>query len=255
MSLVLYGSEMWNSPYVLSCFVALREKRLPFSMRIIALQRGQQHEPGYVEASLTARVPTLVDGALSISESSAIVEYLEDKFPAPKHPRALPADVGQRARARQLMAWVRSDVGALRDERSSEHVFFPPEAVAPPAPLTEAAARAAEKVVRIASAVIPQGGGPLFGGAWSVADTDLAMMLWRCRRRGMSCPRSCGDSRRRSGRETRCGSSRGWRGRRSWPTKHRRGDLPLRRLRLTKSRVASNRRPSPADAGWAKGIG
>ncbi|MDB4979343.1 MAG: putative glutathione S-transferase [Myxococcales bacterium] len=179
---------MWNSPYVLSCFVALREKRLPFDMRIIALQRGEHREPDYVASSLTARVPTLVDGALSISESSAIVEYLEDKYPAPAHPRALPADLGQRARARQLMAWVRSDVGALRDERSSEHVFFRPGAVAPPAPLTEEGRSAAKKVVRIASAVIPEGGGPLFGGAWSIADTDLAMMLWRLWKTGYELP-------------------------------------------------------------------
>lgn len=188
MSLALYGSEMWNSPYVLSCFVALREKRLPFDLRIIALQRGEQRAPDYTEASLTSRVPTLVDDALSISESSAIVEYLEDKYPAPTHPRVLPADIGQRARARQLMAWVRSDVGALRDERSSEYVFFPPTALPPIAPLSQSGQRAAEKVVRIASTVIPDGGGPLFGGAWSVADTDLAMMLWRLWKTGYELP-------------------------------------------------------------------
>src|SRR6187397_1760779 len=116
MSLVLHGSEMWNSPYVLSCFVALREKKLPFEMRVIALHKGAQHEPGYVARSLTSRVPTLEDGDFSLSESSAIIEYLEDKFPAPAHPRALPADLAQRARARQIMVWVRSDVGALREE-------------------------------------------------------------------------------------------------------------------------------------------
>jgi glutathione S-transferase len=187
MSLVLYGSEMWNSPYVLSVFVALREKRLPFETRIIALQRGAHHETSYVDVSLTSRVPTLVDGAFSLSESSAIVEYLDDKFPAPAHPRALPADVEQRARARQVMAWVRSDVGALRDERSSEHVFFDASALPPPQPLSAAGQRAADKVVRIASALVPEGGGPLFG-TWCVADTDLAMMLWRLSRTGHPLP-------------------------------------------------------------------
>src|SRR3954462_12511370 len=77
MSLTLYGSEMWNSPYVMSCFVALREKGLPFDMRVVSLDRGAQHEAAYVEVSLTSRVPALVDGDLTISESSAIVEYLE----------------------------------------------------------------------------------------------------------------------------------------------------------------------------------
>ncbi len=186
MSLVLYGSEMWNSPYVLSCFVALREKNLPFETRIVALHRGAQHEAAFVGASLTARVPVLVDGALSFSESSAIVEYLEDRFPAPGHARVLPEDIGQRARARQVMAWVRSDVGALRDERSSEYVFFSPTAVAPP-PLSDVGKRAAEKVVRIATTLIPASGGPLFG-TWCIADTDLAMMLWRLSRTGYPLP-------------------------------------------------------------------
>jgi glutathione S-transferase len=187
MSLVLYGSEMWNSPYVLSCFVALREKNLPFETRIVALQRGAQHEAAFVDASLTARVPVLVDGALSISESSAIVEYLEDRFPSPGHARVLPADISQRARARQVMAWVRSDVGALRDERSSEYVFFPPNALASPPPLSAVGQRAAEKVVRIATTLIPASAGPLFG-AWCIADTDLAMMLWRLSRTGYPLP-------------------------------------------------------------------
>jgi glutathione S-transferase len=188
VGLVLYGSEMWNSPYVLSCFVALREKQLPFEMRTIALHEGAQHAAEYMNLSLTSRVPTLVDGDLSVSESSAIIEYLEERFPAPQHPRVLPGDVAARARARQIMAWVRSDVGPLRDERSTEYVFFPPSALpAAPPPLSPAGRRAAEKVVRIATTLVPEGGGPLFG-AWCIADTDLAMMLWRLSRTGYPLP-------------------------------------------------------------------
>ena len=178
MSLVLHGSEMGNSPYVLACFVALREKGLPFEMRAVALQRGAQHQPAFVATSLTARVPVLEDGELSLSESSAIVEYLEEAYPAPAFPRLLPGDLRARARARQVMAWVRSDVGALREERSSEYVFFTRERLEPPGPLSRDGQAAAEKVVRIAQRLIPDGGGALFG-AWCIADTDLAMMLWR----------------------------------------------------------------------------
>ena len=83
---------------------------------------------------------------------------------------------------------MRSDLGALREERSSEYVFCPANAVPPLAPLTEAGQRAAEKAVRVASRVIPDGGGPLFGGAWCVADTDLAMMLWRLWKTGYALP-------------------------------------------------------------------
>ena len=47
--------------------------------------------------------------------------------------------------------------------------------------------RAAEKVVAVANALIPEGGGPLFD-AWSIADTDLAMMLWRLSRTDYPLP-------------------------------------------------------------------
>jgi glutathione S-transferase len=187
MGLVLYGSQMWNSPYVLSAFVALTEKGLPFEVKVIALHQGAQHAAPYTDLSLTSRVPALADGAFTLAESSAIIEYLEDRFPAPEHPRVLPADVQARARARQVMAWVRSDVGALRDERSAEYVFYPASELAPLAPLTKAGQRAADKVIRFASALVPEGGGPLFGG-WCIADTDLAMMLWRLSRTGHPLP-------------------------------------------------------------------
>jgi glutathione S-transferase len=85
------------------------------------------------------------------------------------------------------MAWVRSDVGALRDERSSEYVFFEAADLPPLAPLSDAGRRAAEKVIRVARALVPEAGGPLFG-TWCIADTDLAMMLWRLSRTGHPLP-------------------------------------------------------------------
>lgn len=92
MSIVLYGNSTWTSPYVLSCFVALREKGLDFEVRDVALDRGAHFEPAFAAQSLTSRVPVLVDGDLALSESSAIIEYLEDAHPAPSHARVLPSD-------------------------------------------------------------------------------------------------------------------------------------------------------------------
>ena len=178
LGLVLYGNAMWTSPYVLSAFVALTEKGLPFDVRTIALDEGAQRSPAYVETSFTARVPALVDGDFSLSESSAIVEYLEDRWPAPGHSAVLPGDLRERARARQLMAWVRSDLGAIREERSAEYVFYPLETLPPHAPLSPSARRALHKLVSVAERVIPADGGALFGD-WCIADTDLAMMLQR----------------------------------------------------------------------------
>ena len=160
---VLYTNATWNSPYVLSAFVGLTEKKLPFEVQEVALHEGAQRAPAYVETSFTARVPALVDGAFSLSESSAIVEYLEDKWPPPATRPLLPRDLEARARARQIMAWVRSDLMPIREERSAEYVFYPHDSLAPYAPLSPAALRALEKLVGFAGRIVPADGGPLFG--------------------------------------------------------------------------------------------
>ena len=66
----------------------------------------------------------------------------------------------------------------IREERSAEVVFYPREGLPPWAPLSTAARRSLEKLVSVATRVIPTDGGSLFG-AWCIADTDLAMMLQR----------------------------------------------------------------------------
>ena len=177
-SRILHANSTGTSPYVLTVFVALREKELSFETKPVALDRGEQHDSPFVAQSITSRVPVLSDGEFSVSESSAIVEYLEDAYGDPTYPRVLPNDVRDRARARQIMAWLRSDLMPIREERSAEYVFYPHSDLTPFAPLSEAGERAAEKLYAAADRLVPEGGGHLFG-AWCVADTDLAMMLQR----------------------------------------------------------------------------
>jgi glutathione S-transferase len=187
MALLLYGNATWSSPYVFSCFVALRAKGLAFEVRDVALERGEHWEPAYAKQSLTARVPLLVDGDFALSESSAIDEYLEDAYSPPEYGRILPAGVRERARARQVMAWLRSDLMAIRVERSAEYVFYPHDGLPPLAPLSPAGERAAAKLLAAAEQLVPQDAGPLFG-AWCIADTDLAMMLQRLAKTAFELP-------------------------------------------------------------------
>jgi glutathione S-transferase len=156
-------------------------------MRDVKLDEGAHFDPAFADTSLTARVPVLVDGDLALSESSAIVEYLEEAYPAPAHPRVLPADVPGRARARQVMAWIRSDLMPIREERSAEYVFYRHDSLPPFAPLSAAGQRAAAKLTRAASQLVPADSGPMFG-AWCIADTDLAMMLQRLHKTGFDLP-------------------------------------------------------------------
>jgi glutathione S-transferase len=183
----LYGNATWTSPYVLSVFVTLREKRLPFEVTDVALQTGEQFAPAFAAQSVTSRVPALGDEGWTLSESSAIVEYLEDRFGAPGHALVLPTDPRPRGRARQVMAWVRSDLMPIREERSAEYVFYPHAALAPLSSLSTAGLFAVRKLFDVADRLVPEDAGALFG-AWCIADTDLAMMLQRLVLTGYDVP-------------------------------------------------------------------
>lgn len=171
-SITLYVDSLFSSPYAMSVFVTLVEKNLEFDLKTIDLEAGEQLQSAYRDLAITGRVPTLVHGDLVLNESSAITEYLEEAFPAPGHAAVLPADIRQRARARQIQAWIRSDLLALRTDRSTQVIFSAPSA----APLTPAGQAAAERLIRAAERLID--GEHLFG-QWSIADTDFALMLNR----------------------------------------------------------------------------
>ena len=148
--LVLYGNSQWTSPYVFSAYVALKEKGLAFEMRLLDLGKGEAAAPPYRDDSLTARVPALVHGDFWLSESSAIDEYIEDAFPASRYPRLYPAGPRERARARQLQAWFRSDLMPLRTARSTAIIFYHLKA----SPLSGEAADDAEHLLRVAEQLV-----------------------------------------------------------------------------------------------------
>lgn len=177
----LYVDREYASPWAMAVFVGLREKGLAFDVEVLDLAAGDQRDAGFARQSLTQRVPTLVDGDFSLSESTAIVEYLDDTQPGPD---LLPREPRQRARARQLQAWLRSDLAALRAERSTEVVFFGPT----DKPLSAAGHAAADKLIAAATQLL--GDREHLFGAWSVADVDLAVALNRLILNGDPVPES-----------------------------------------------------------------
>jgi len=181
--LILHVDGFYLSPYVFSAYVCLKEKGLPFEIREVNLHERAQKTPAFASLSTTSRVPVLEHGAFHVSESSAIVEYLEDTFRPPQHVATLPAAPRDRARARQIMAWVRSDLMPVREERGTNTFLH----AQPYQPLSAAGRAAADKLVSAASDFVPDGRTTIFD-AFSIADADLAMMLMRLIGTGESVP-------------------------------------------------------------------
>jgi glutathione S-transferase len=178
----LFGEDKLDSPFVFTAYVALKEKGVPFDLRLLDLAQGEQRAPEFARRSFTRRVPTLEVGAFALSESVAIVEYLEETLPPPSHPRLLPATVEGRARARQVLGWLRTDLAALRRARPSESIFF--ERVT--TPLDAAAKKDVAKLVQVATELVGTTGAVT--GEFSIADADLAFALQRLHANGDELP-------------------------------------------------------------------
>ena len=77
--------------------IALNLKRLSYDYLPVHLVKGEQREERYRALNPQALVPLLVDDGEAITQSMAIIEYLDEKVP---HPPLLPATPEARARMR-----------------------------------------------------------------------------------------------------------------------------------------------------------
>jgi maleylpyruvate isomerase len=108
----LYTFWRSNSPWRVRIAMAL--KGIPHDVVFVDLGAGQQHGEAFRGLNLAEQVPVLEldergpDGQpRRITQSMAIIEYLEERFPTPP---LLPADPWARARARQLAEIVNSGI-------------------------------------------------------------------------------------------------------------------------------------------------
>ena len=190
--IVLYGNTPVTSPYVMSVFVALEEKQLAYRLELLDLESGEQHRAEFVAHSITNRVPTLQlkepGGDVWLSESAAILEYLEERFAPPEHAALYPRDWVERARVRLVQGLIRSDFLPIREERSTETIFFGH----PIQPLSERAEAARLRLLRVAAALVPPGKASITG-QFSIADVDLATMLQRLVHNGDPVPAHLAD--------------------------------------------------------------
>jgi glutathione S-transferase len=173
--LTLYGESTWMSPWAFHAMVALEEKGLAYRLEVVPLPIPPDLRTTLQTKALLGKVPVLVHGEAWISESSAISEYLAETFPSSQgYPRLFPANLVERARARQVMSWLRTSLMSLRTDRPTTSVFGRP----PVRPMGEKARVDADDLLRVAGALVAPGATKMFT-EWSIADVDLALTLMR----------------------------------------------------------------------------
>lgn len=172
--LTLFAESTWMSPWVFHAMVALEEKQLPYKLQVLSTPFAADVKQKLEDNAVIGKVPILVHGNLWISESLAISEYIAEKFPFPGSPRIFPADLGERARARQLLSMLRTGLFALREDRPTSTVFGRPTIK----PMSEKGKADAAELLRVAEALIKPGAPHLFA-EWCIADADFSLMLMR----------------------------------------------------------------------------
>lgn len=157
--------------------IALREKGLPFDRLIVAFSQESGYSPKHPDVLAVnpkGQVPVLVDGELSLYNSTIILEYLEDAYP---YPPLYPSTPPLRARCRQLELY--ADEVMITPLRALMHRTGPRPADPKIWIGWEADAKAAESVLSRHFQDLNQKleGSEYLCGALSVADISIFMSV------------------------------------------------------------------------------
>jgi glutathione S-transferase len=169
MALVLYYGS--GSPYAWRVQLALEHKALPYERKVLSFAAGDTRKPEFVALNPRHRVPVLVDGDFVLYESNAIVEYLDEAYPATGAP-LFPGDVRSRAIVRRLIMEVDSYFDDALDPLTTQAFSKKPEERDPRA-IADGRKAVVEDLVLFSDAMR----GDFLAGPLSAADFALYPMV------------------------------------------------------------------------------
>jgi len=169
----------WRSSAAWRVRIALAVKGLAWEAATHDLRKGGQSAPGYLALNPQALVPALeVDGAV-LTQSLAIIEYLDERWP---EPALLPGDLMERARVRAFALAVACEIHPVQNLRVLRMLR---KRGLDQAAIDVWAREVIESGLAACSALIADRQGPFcFGEAVTLADITLIPQLANARRFG-----------------------------------------------------------------------
>ncbi len=99
--------------------IAMNLKGIAYEPVFVHLAKGEHRAPGYGALNPQALLPTLDDGGELLTQSLAIIEYLEETHPAVP---LLPKDPRGRARVRSLSMLIACEIHPVNNLRVLQHL-------------------------------------------------------------------------------------------------------------------------------------
>lgn len=177
MELVLYSAWRATSPYRVR--IGLNLKGLPYEYRAVDLVAGEQRGDAYRAVNPLALTPTLIADGRVLTQSLAILEWLEETHP---EPALLPRTPDERAVVRAMADIIACDIHPLNNTRIGRAL----EALAVPEDQRLAWIRRwiVDGFAAIEPMVAEHGRGFAYGDAPSLADCCLVPQVYSARRFG-----------------------------------------------------------------------
>ncbi len=177
MSMTLVIGNKNYSSWSLRPWLAMKQAGIAFSESSILLARPETREK-ILRYSPSGRVPCLIDGELTVFDSLAICEYVNEQLSERHHGASLwPRDASLRAQARSVVAEMHSGFAALRTHMPmdirSRHVDRARAALR-----REDVTADIARIQSVWSGCLAQGG-PMLFGSFSIADAFYAPVVTR----------------------------------------------------------------------------
>ncbi len=155
--------------------IALEEMALPYTVKIVDIRKGDQHDPAFLKISPNAKIPAIVDPdgpdgkPVSVFESGAILLYLGEKTG-----KFLPADLAARI---PVLEWLMFQHGGFGPIPGQVHHFLTVENEADRRYGLERYSKETQRLYGVMDARLA--GHEFFAGETSIADFAILGWAWR----------------------------------------------------------------------------
>ena len=114
-----YGYFRSSAAY--RCRIAFNLKKIDYALIPIHLRKdgGQQNSPDYKKINPQSLLPSIEYKGFVLSQSLAIIEWLDDKYPIPN---LLPSDINLRAKVRAFSQSIACEIHPLQNLRVQNYI-------------------------------------------------------------------------------------------------------------------------------------